>query len=42
MYGQGEGRPLVDTADGEAHPQNRRAEVDLGEPSGWNLPDNPC
>ena len=31
----GESRPLVETADGVAEPQNRRAEVTFGPGSGW-------
>jgi OOP family OmpA-OmpF porin len=31
----GESRPLVETADGVAEPQNRRAEITFGPGSGW-------
>ncbi|RYD57240.1 MAG: OmpA family protein [Sphingomonadales bacterium] len=31
----GESRPLVDTADGAAEPQNRRVEITFGPGSGW-------
>jgi outer membrane protein OmpA-like peptidoglycan-associated protein len=31
----GEGRPLVETADGVREPQNRRVEITYGPGSGW-------
>jgi hypothetical protein len=41
MHGHGELRPMAATSDGEALLDNRRAEVDFGEPRN-SPPDHPC